>query len=323
MKAPLLSVCLITYNQAGFIKQAIESILMQKTSFDFEIIIADDCSTDGTTDIVKKYAKEHTKKIRTIIHEKNVGPADNYLTLLRAATGKYIAYLEGDDYWIDDRKLDRQVKFLEANTKYSLCFHSVYNLVKGKRTKPLLEDPPDTTDINYLLSNAGYINTFTIVYRNNPHIINVLRKLVDCPFGDFITFIAAAQLGLIKFMPERMGVYRIHTSGLWSTMEFKKIFEKTLIGYRMLFAHLPAEQANMLKVRYLLTLEAYFLQDNVTYSEEELSKLLIAEMHIEPYVLTFLKQNCEERKKAIHYTSRVPFQILLKSLQQKLYNRFS
>jgi glycosyltransferase involved in cell wall biosynthesis len=323
MNRPLLSVCLITYNQVNYIKQAIEGILMQKTSFEFEIIIADDCSTDGTTDIVNKYARKHPLQIRTIIHEKNVGPADNYLILLQAAAGKYIAYLEGDDYWTDETKLEQQVSFLEANATYALCFHSVYNLLNGKRTKPLILEPPDTSDVNYLLSHLGYINTFTIVFRNNPSIIDMLKKLKDCPFGDFITFIAAAQQGLIKYIPKRMGIYRIHALGLWSTMEFKKVFEKTLTGYKMLFAHLPKEQGDMLKIRYLMALEAYFLRQEVIYSEEDFGALLIHEMNIESYIITYLKQNCEERKNTFHYTSQVPFKILLKSLQQKLLNKIS
>jgi len=321
MSSPLLSVCLITYNHAAFIKQAIESILMQKTSFEFEIIIADDCSTDGTTEIVKKYAAENPGKIIPLIQEKNIGAAENYVALLQAAKSKYIAYLEGDDYWLNDTKLEQQVMFLENNESYSLCFHQVYDLDNGKKKEIPTGEIPDTTDIKYLLSHSGYIVTLSIVYRNGPHIVDMIRKLIDCPFGDFITYVAAGQKGLLKFIPKYMGVHRKHASGTWSSLKFKEVFKKSLIGYRMLFNQLPAEQGNMLKVRYLLMLETYFLRDEAEFEEEEFKKLLIPEMQVEPYVIAYLKQNCEERKKLHHYISKVPFHILLKSMQYKLLNR--
>ncbi|MFZ1785886.1 MAG: glycosyltransferase [Ferruginibacter sp.] len=321
MNKPLLSVCLITYNHVKYIKQAIEGVLMQKTSFDFEFIIADDCSTDGTTEIVKKYAASNPRLIRTILQESNVGAAINYVNLLEAATGKYIAYFEGDDYWIDNTKIEKQVKFLEANPDYSLCFHNVYILENGKRKKSLQFEIPDTSDINYLLSHPGYITSLSIVYRNSLNIIPMIKELINCPFGDFITYVAVAQTGLIKYFSERMGVYRRHSTGTWSTLGMKKIFENTLVAYRMLYRQLPPIQGEMLKMRYLHTIENYFLQNEFVYDDEEFNKLLIEEMKIEPYVLNFLKQNCEERKKVFHYTSRVPFSILLKSLQEKLYSK--
>lgn len=322
MNRPLLSVCLITYNHANYIKKAIESILMQKTSFDFEIIIADDCSSDGTTEIVKKYAEKYPKTIHTIIQEKNIGPAKNYLILLRAATAKYIAYLEGDDYWTDDTKLEQQISFLEANIDYSLCFHSIYTLFNGKLKKSSIVDIPDTSDINYLLSHPGYISSLSVVYRNSSQLVTLLEKMIDSPFGDFITYIAVTQQGLIKFIPKRMGVYRKHSAGTWSALGYKEIFLRTLIAYKMLFAQLSKEQGDMLKIRYLIALEAYFLQENLEYDEKEFNKLLITEMNIDTYVIKYIKQNCEERKKVFHYSSRIPVRILLKSLQHKLLNRF-
>jgi glycosyltransferase involved in cell wall biosynthesis len=321
MNRPLLSVCLITYNHVNYIKQAIESVLMQKTSFDYELIIADDCSTDGTTEIIKKYAEKHPKIIRTIIHEKNVGPGENYVTLLEAARGKYIAYLEGDDYWIENTKLEQQVVFLEQNPDYALCCHDIYNLIDGKRKRASVLDVPVTTDLNYLLSHSGYISSLSVVYRNGSHIITMLKKLLDCPMGDYVTYVAVARQGLIKFFPKRMGVYRVHSSGTWSTIGFKKVFEKTLMSYRKLFAELPKEQGEMLKVRYLLILETYFLQDEFILKDEEFKKLLITEMDIKPYVISYIKQNCEERKKISHYISRVPFHLLYKSSLHKLINR--
>ncbi len=322
MEEPLLSVCLITYNHAKYFKQAIESILMQKTSFNYEIIIADDCSTDGTTEMVRYYAAAYPGKIRPLIHEKNVGPAQNYLQLLKAAKGKYIAYLEADDYWIGNTKLQQQVSFLESHPDYALCFHSVYNLVNGKQKSTPAYNTPDTSDINYLLSHTGYINTLSIVYRNSSHITGLLEKLIDSPYGDFMTYVAAAQTGLIKFIPQKMAVYRVHTAGIWSSLGVKKAFEKTIAGYRMLYAHLPEAQQVMLKIRYLVKLEEYFMQDFFAYTEEEFIAMQIKEMNIEPYMIEYLKLDCEQRRQKYHYISRVPLPLLLASVKQKLINRF-
>src|SRR5690554_6640453 len=120
---PLVSICCATFNQASFISQAIESFLSQKTSFKFEIIIHDDASTDGTASIVKKYEQEHPNLIKAIYQKKNqysqgIKPWPNFVFPI--ARGKYIALCEGDDYWTDPFKLQKQVDFLEANMDVSL-----------------------------------------------------------------------------------------------------------------------------------------------------------------------------------------------------------
>ena len=151
----------------------------------------------------------------------------------------------------------------------------------------------------------------------------MLKKLVDCPFGDYIIYVVTSQRGLIKFIPKRMGVYRMHSSGNWSTLDYNKALDKTVLVYRLLFAQLSKEQGDMLKIRYLKMLEVYLLQDDLKYDDEKFKKLLIQEMCIDPYILLYLKQNCEERKKVFYYSSRIPFSILIKSLQKKILNRFN
>ena len=120
---PLLSVCLITYNHFKYIKQAIDGVLMQKVDFSWELIIADDFSTDGTREILLEYKKKYPQFITLILQEKNVGAAQNWLDLITSPKSKYIAYLEGDDYWTDENKLQKQIDFLEENEGYSGCFH--------------------------------------------------------------------------------------------------------------------------------------------------------------------------------------------------------
>src|SRR4026207_1049489 len=98
---PKVSVYLITFNQAQFIAKALESVLMQKTVFDYEIVVGDDCSTDGTIEILKSYQQRHPQKLKLVLHNENVGMMRNALDVLANCTGEYIACLEGDDYWTD------------------------------------------------------------------------------------------------------------------------------------------------------------------------------------------------------------------------------
>ena len=121
MHKPLVSVVVITYNQEKYIGQALDSILMQKTDFPIEILIGDDCSDDNTPNIVKRYEQEYPSLIKAFCREENLGSTRNSYELYMRAKGKYIANLEGDDYWIDDKKLQKQVDFLEANLEYACC----------------------------------------------------------------------------------------------------------------------------------------------------------------------------------------------------------
>lgn len=125
MSEPVVSICSITYNHAPYIRQCLDGFLMQKTNFPFEIIINDDCSTDGTTEIIKEYAEKYPDLIKPIFHEENQykkGVRGMFVKyVFPKAQGKYLALCEGDDYWIDPQKLQKQVDFLEAHPDYLLC----------------------------------------------------------------------------------------------------------------------------------------------------------------------------------------------------------
>lgn len=112
---PLVSVCMITYNHEKYIKDAIEGILMQKTSFPIELIIGEDCSTENTRKIVEDYAEKYPNLIFAQYSEKNLDMMNNFFNVLQAVRSKYIALCEGDDYWTDPLKLQKQVDFLANN----------------------------------------------------------------------------------------------------------------------------------------------------------------------------------------------------------------
>lgn len=142
MNTPLVSICCITYNHAQFIRKCLDGFLMQQTDFPIEILIHDDCSTDGTTEIIREYETKYPDLIFPLYEEENqysrgvAGKMDLYN--YRRARGKYIAYCEGDDYWTDSQKLQKQVDFMEANPEYSVCFHDFqkYDIRNNKWVYP-------------------------------------------------------------------------------------------------------------------------------------------------------------------------------------------
>lgn len=171
---PLVSVCCITYNHAPFIRQSIEGMLMQKTTFPIEILIHDDCSTDGTTKIVEKYAAKYPDKIFPLYELENQYSKGVWVDGFnyRRARGKYIAYCEGDDYWTDPLKLQKQVDFMEHHDAYSVCFTRCkhQNVATGKSKDDdcavLLVEGEDGVDLNLSIVFAHWCTQpLTMLFR--------------------------------------------------------------------------------------------------------------------------------------------------------------
>ena len=127
-----VSVVMVTYGHEQFIKQSIEGVLMQDCDFDIELILANDCSPDLTDEVVRGILENHPKSnwIKYTKHPKNIGMISNFMWAASQATAKYIALCDGDDYWTDPLKLQKQVDFLEANEDYAICFHDVLEFIK-------------------------------------------------------------------------------------------------------------------------------------------------------------------------------------------------
>src|SRR3954467_5066605 len=119
----IVSVCIITYNHGSYIEKALQGVLSQKLNCKMEIIIGEDCSTDGTANVCNKYHQLYPHKIKLLQYESNIGMKNNCITTIKSATRKYIAICGGDDYWEDDMKLQKQIEFLNKNKDYSLCIH--------------------------------------------------------------------------------------------------------------------------------------------------------------------------------------------------------
>jgi glycosyltransferase involved in cell wall biosynthesis len=215
----MISICLITYNQEKFIRQTIESILAQKCSMPYELIIGEDCSKDKTRSTCLEYADRYPGLITVLDNEHNLGMIKNFTRCLEACRGEFIAFIEGDDYWTDDRKLEKQVAFLQANPGYSACFHNV--ILKFERTnenaervfhKDLSKNSFDTED----LLGQWFIPSGSVLFKNYFE-----WQLPDwffrCQSGDIAFMLLLSLRGKIKYLDEVMGVYRIHDNGISST----------------------------------------------------------------------------------------------------------
>lgn len=122
-QAPLVSVQVLTYCHEKYIRRALDSILAQKADFDFEVLVGDDASTDGTQDILKEYGEKYPGIIKPVLRDENIGTTRNGYDIRERARGKYLAFLDGDDYWTDENKLQMQIDFLKANPQYIGCCH--------------------------------------------------------------------------------------------------------------------------------------------------------------------------------------------------------
>jgi glycosyltransferase involved in cell wall biosynthesis len=236
---------MMAYNHQDFIAQAIESILMQKTSFDLELIIANDFSSDNTDSIIKKIIEKDNnakEKIKYINNSKNIGMQPNFILAYNHCKGKYIAECEGDDYWTDPYKLQKQVDFLESNPEYAITFHKVkiYNEIKEKFEEDTLNTfTNETTTLNDLL-RGNYIRTVSTVFRNSRKLASLIEKLNDVTPGDWLVFIVTASTGKIRYINQEMAVYRVSYVGVWSTIDNKqrKYYKEILNGYEFLYNYL-------------------------------------------------------------------------------------
>lgn len=235
---PIVSVCLISYNQAAYIEKAMDGILMQDLSLQWEIVIADDCSTDGTKEILQRYSEYHPGKIRILPRTANWGPGPNFVDLLLQAKGKYIAYLEGDDYWCDPTKLSQQVAYLEANTSVALTWHGYHIIDEHDRITKA--DAHRDSKLNFSADEFKKINgikSLTICFRNV--IRQFPKNYLDCPNGDTYLYTLIGQHGGAQFIDTiQPSCYRVHSGGTWSQIHQIKKDKKAIQSFRCMVAYL-------------------------------------------------------------------------------------
>jgi glycosyltransferase involved in cell wall biosynthesis len=233
MQEPLVSVHMITYNHAPYIAQAIECVLAQKTDFPFELIIGEDCSTDGTREIVFDYAKRHPDIIRVITSDKNVGMKANSFRTTQAGRGRYIAYCEGDDYWHRDDKLQLQAEYLEAHSDCGLVHsdHDRFFAETGKTIKLFFcathNVPPP--DFNVFFGWGGIYNILTCTVMARKQYIDAIMfdKFIyhtpkHCGATDIPLFIELSMKSKIHYFNESLATYTVLEESASNTNSLKK-----------------------------------------------------------------------------------------------------
>ncbi len=219
---------MITYAHEKFIEEAINGVLMQECNFKIELIVANDCSPDTTNKIVKHIIETHPRGhwIKYVNHKENIGMMPNFIWALQQCTGSYIALCEGDDYWTDPLKLQKQVDFLEGNKNCCLSHHSQLKLNGKNLTEDLRFKGLNDGDINEasdLFSFKIQPQTRTILFRNCLTAEDLKSDfLKQAIFGDFAICFLLAKYGQFGYLNENMAIYRIHELGLASRSLQKK-----------------------------------------------------------------------------------------------------
>jgi glycosyltransferase involved in cell wall biosynthesis len=244
-----VSVCMITYNQEKFIAQAIESVMMQETDFDYELVIGEDCSTDRTRDICTAYQEKYPNKIKLLQHEKNLGMMQNFVQTFSTCIGRYVALLEGDDYWTAPHKLQKQADFLDTHPDYAICFtRTMVSADDANRESYSIPSPKyqkDTLTIEDLL-RVNSIATCSVMFRNG-----LLDSFPDWFFslmmGDWPLHIMNAQHGKIGYIDELMAVYRIHANSHYSSRNRIINLLGNIDFYRTINVHLNYKYQSLIR----------------------------------------------------------------------------
>ena len=218
-----ITVIVMTYNQKDYIRESLDSILRQKINVDFNILIHDDCSSDGTSEIIDEYKKQYPDKIEVIHQKDRTYPVVGfngmlYTYVVPKIESDYIAYCDGDDYWTDDEKIKKQYDFMVSHPEYSMCFHSAYQLRPNNdmSSKWFIKDEGDIDMSDIISERPGVcVATSSIFLRGE-----VFKDFSDWrkkyPVEDVPMYITAAMQGKIHRLKDVMCVYRQFAVGSWS-----------------------------------------------------------------------------------------------------------
>jgi hypothetical protein len=268
-----LSVAIITYNHERFIAEAIESVLAQKVDFEYEIVVGEDCSTDGTRAILMDFCRRHPDRIVPLLRDRNIGAMHNIQSTLAACRGQYLALLEGDDYWTCAEKLQRQVDFLDAHPDWAICCSraqvknelDVHFSMLRAQTGNIFPARPDSPPVNgqdlagllpvspraagtYTLKDLlreNFIPTCTVVYRWSglPRFPSWLSRSA---LGDVALHAMVAGESKIELLDDCTAIYRIHPGGTWSSRDRASQFRENTAVLAALNRHLGLPYNNLL-----------------------------------------------------------------------------
>jgi len=228
-----VSVWMTAYNHEKYLAQCLDSVLMQKTDFDFEIVLGEDCSTDRTREIASEYQKKFPDRIKLFLPEENIGMMEMDVATHGLCKGEYLALLNGDDYWTDESKLQTQSDFLDRNPDTVMCYHKA--LVENEDTGYTFEtdylETTDTLPVESLFLGYNPVMTPTVMVRN---ILDLPGWYAEMPYGDMLLYLLLSQKGKIRYINKLMSIYRIHSSGQWQGESVYNNLLKDLKFYRVM-----------------------------------------------------------------------------------------
>ena len=297
-----VDVLMVTYNQEKYISQAIESVLMQKCSFKYRIIIGEDCSFDNTLNICKYYEDKYPEKILLINNKINIGIAANYKNIFNASKSKYIALLEGDDYWIDPYKLQKQVDILTYDNTIGLV-HTGYNVIyedgTTKKRHILVDHIKLKGNIVENLLYENCIGPLTTCFKSE-----IIKNYIDFNYFinnkyktiDYAIWLEISANSKIYYLDEVTGIYRNIKSSISNTVNGKDIiaFYNTAFDvYNKFFTKYPQFLYCKMKVinaLYISIINSLFLTENYDYAQMFISKLEVNNLTSLLYKFTFKKE---------------------------------
>lgn len=231
---PVVSVCMITFNHEMYIREAIEGVIMQKTNFNFELVIGEDHSTDITLKICKEYESKYPGIIRILSSDRNLGMIPNFVRTIKACMGNYIAICEGDDYWTDPNKIKKQVDFLELNPDYGMVHTDVNHYYENKkRLEPDFNkthgiDFPSGNIFDEYLKGDLFIKTASVVVRRDIFVkafdFNLFKER-KWMLGDLPTWLSIAACSKIKYFEETTATYRLLAESASRTKNSEKLLQ--------------------------------------------------------------------------------------------------
>ncbi len=227
-----ISVILITYNQEQYIRQAIESILMQRFNGEVVVIVADDCSIDKTLDIIKSFETISPFKFEYCDSKVNLGISKNYQRAFQACSGDYIAILEGDDYWTSPYHLQQHVDFLDTHRECSMSMNNI-TILRGEKnifepSKWLYSDPIHYVGTIEQIANGNQLGNLSACVLRNECVKKLPEDLFDLLFADWMLGVMLSQQGLLGLLKESTSVYRTNSNSMWANLNFQQETELVL-----------------------------------------------------------------------------------------------
>ena len=296
----IVSVSCITYNHAPYIRACLDGFLMQKTSFVFEILIHDDCSTDGTREIIEEYSKKYPDIIFPIFQTENQYSKGVRGMMARfnfpRSRGKYIALCEGDDYWSDPYKLQRQVDFLEANTDFSICFHNMKILNESNPSALEFTNSKDQESVSSILdlaSKGNFMFTASVVFKKPKD--GFPNWLTDLPIGDYAIHLFNAQFGKIKFLDQVMGVYRIHAGGVWGSFSKEKLYDRWIPMLEQLQDKFSDEVNKTLRAQKIYSLLDVYMISFEKKDNKKANEVMALIMKVNPFFMAMKLTEVQNR----------------------------